>query len=69
MQKSKNKSLGLRFKEARERKKLTQEAVASQADMTETYYAMTERAETNPSWNKLEKLAKVLGLKLSIEDK
>ena len=64
-----DKELGLQLKEARENKKLTQADVASQSEMTVTYYAMIERGEVNPSWAKLKKLFKVLDLKLSIEEK
>ena len=64
-----DKELGLQLKEARENKKITQADVASQSDMTVTYYAMIERGEVNPSWAKLKKLFKVLDLKLSIEEK
>ncbi len=64
-----DKELGLQLKEARENKKLTQADVASQSDMTVTYYAMIERGEVNPSWAKLKKLFRVLDLKLSIEEK
>lgn len=64
-----DKELGLQLKEARENKKLTQADVASQSNMTVTYYAMIERGEVNPSWAKLKKLFKVLDLKLSIQEK
>jgi transcriptional regulator with XRE-family HTH domain len=64
-----DKELGLQLKEARENKKLTQADVASQSDMTVTYYAMIERGEVNPSWAKLKKLFKVLDLKLSIKER
>ena len=64
-----DKELGLQLKEARDNKKLTQADVASQSEMTVTYYAMIERGEVNPSWAKLKKLFKVLDLKLSIEEK
>ncbi len=64
-----DKELGLQLKEARENKKLTQSDVAKQSDMTVTYYAMIERGEVNPSWAKVKKLFKVLGLKLSIKEK
>lgn len=66
---STDKELGLQLKEARENKKLTQLDVATQSDMTVTYYAMIERGEVNPSWAKLKKLFKVLDLKLSIKEK
>lgn len=61
--------LGLQFKEAREKKKLTQADVAKQSDMTVTYYAMIERGEVNPSLEKVNKILAVLGLKLSIKEK
>ncbi len=59
----------VQIKEARERKNLTQAEVAKQSGMTVTYFAMTERGETNPSWSKLRKLFKALDLKLSIKGK
>lgn len=60
---------GLQLKEAREKKKFTQAAVAKQSDMTVTYYAMIERGEVNPSLEKVNKILKVLDLKLSIKEK
>lgn len=63
------KELGLQLKEARENKKLTQADVASQSDMTVTYYAMIERGEVNPSWEKVNKILNILDLKLSIKEK
>ena len=56
--------LAAQIKEAREKKGLTQAQVANQAKVTETFYAMTERGETNPSFVKLEKILNVLGLKI-----
>jgi transcriptional regulator with XRE-family HTH domain len=61
------KKLGLRIKEAREKIKLTQSEVAEKSDMTETYYAMIERGEVNPSIGKLRKILKVLNLKIVLE--
>lgn len=55
------------IREAREKKKLTQAEVAKQAKITETFYAMMERGEANPSISKLNKVLKVLGLKLLIK--
>ena len=63
------KKLGLRLKEARENKKLTQIEVAEKTGMTSTYYAMIERGEVNPSWEKVNKILTELDLKLSIEEK
>ena len=62
-----DKELWFQFKEAREKKSLSQANVAKQSGMTVTYYAMIERGEANPTWNKLKKLSKVLGLKFSIK--
>ncbi|MDP3974039.1 MAG: helix-turn-helix transcriptional regulator [Candidatus Daviesbacteria bacterium] len=55
------------IKEAREGKKLTQVEVAKQARVTETFYAMTERGEANPSIVKLNRILKALGLKILIK--
>lgn len=64
-----DKELGLQLKEARENKKLTQIEVAEKTGMTSTYYAMIERGEVNPSWEKVNKILTELDLKLSIEEK
>lgn len=57
---------GKRIKEAREKLELTQEQVAKKAKMTVNYYAMIERGEVNPSFEKIKSIAKVLKLKLTI---
>ncbi len=56
--------LAVQIKEAREKKGLTQVEVAKQAKVSDTFYAMTERGEANPSYAKLERILKVLGLKI-----
>ncbi len=56
--------LAAQIKEAREKKELTQLQVAKLAKVTETFYAMTERGEANPSFAKLERILKALGLKI-----
>ncbi|MDO8618415.1 MAG: helix-turn-helix transcriptional regulator, partial [Candidatus Daviesbacteria bacterium] len=56
--------LAAQIKEAREKKGLTQVQVAKQAKVTETFYAMTERGESNPAFANLERILKVLGLKI-----
>lgn len=66
---SKNKTikgLGERLKKAREKLNLTQLEVAEKANMTVNYYAMIERNEVNPSYNKLKSLVKVLKLEVTI---
>ena len=67
MKQNTDKKLGLQLKEARIKKKLTQEEVAEKAGITTTYYAMIERGEVNPSWEKLKNLFKTLDLKLSVK--
>lgn len=50
------KRLGDTLKKAREKENLTQVEVAEKTDMTPNYYAMIERGEANPSFDKLRKL-------------
>lgn len=50
--------------DAREAKKLTQAEVGKLTDMSTNYYARIERGDINVSYNKLKKIAEVLGLKL-----
>ena len=64
--KNTTKGLGDRLKTAREKLGLTQVEVAEKAKMTVNYYAMIERDEVNPSYKKLQGLAKALGIKFEI---
>lgn len=57
---------GKQAKEARKKLNLTQSDVAARANMTVNYYAMIERGEVNPSFEKIKNLAKVLKLKITI---
>ncbi len=59
--------LATQIKEAREKKDLTQAQVAKLAKVTETFYAMTERGESNPSFAKLDRILKAVGLKIATE--
>ncbi|KKR16713.1 MAG: HTH-type transcriptional regulator SinR [Candidatus Daviesbacteria bacterium GW2011_GWA2_39_33] len=53
------------FKEAREKKGFTQADVAKKAGLKSTnYYAVIERGEVNTSYENIEKIAEVLGIKL-----
>lgn len=53
------------FKEAREKKGLTQAEVAKKAGLKNTnYYAVIERGEVNTSYENIEKISDVLGIKL-----
>lgn len=53
-------------REARRKMNLTQADVAEKAGMTENYFAMIERGEMNPSYEKLKSIARVLKLKITI---
>lgn len=59
--------LAMKLKETREKRGLTQAEVAKLAKVTETFYAMTERGEANPSLAKFKRVLKVFGLKISIK--
>jgi len=59
--------LAAQLKEAREKKDLTQAQVAKLAKVTETFYAMTERGESNPSLAKLNRVLKALDLKILVK--
>ncbi|MCL4363873.1 helix-turn-helix domain-containing protein [Patescibacteria group bacterium] len=59
-------NFGKRIKIAREKLDLTQVEIAKKADMTVNYYAMIERGEVNPSYEKIKSIAKVLKLKITI---
>jgi len=59
-------AFGKRVKKAREKLDLTQAEVSQKADMTVNYYAMIERGEVNPSFEKIKSIAKVLKLKITI---
>ncbi len=61
-----NEELGQKLKEAREKKKLTQEEVAQKAELNANYYASVERGEENISFKKLNKVLDVLNLKLKL---
>ena len=53
------------FKEAREKKGFTQADVAKKAGLKSTnYYAVIDRGEVNTSYENIEKIAEVLGIKL-----
>ena len=57
---------GKQIKEIREKLNLTQVEVAEKADMTVNYYAMIERGEVNPSYEKIKSIARVLKMKVTI---
>lgn len=57
------KALGEKLRKARESAKLTQLDVATAAGVHVNFYARMERGEENPSFEKLQSVMKVLGIK------
>jgi len=57
------KELGEKLRKAREGAKLTQLEVATAAGVHVNFYARMERGEENPSFEKLQSVMKVLGIK------
>ncbi len=55
--------LGNKLKQARKKAKLTQATLAVAAGVNTNYYARIERGEENPSFEKLNKIMKALGIK------
>jgi transcriptional regulator with XRE-family HTH domain len=56
--------IGMRVKQHRDRRKLTQEALAERAGISRTYLARLETGKHDPTASVLEKLAKALGVKV-----
>jgi transcriptional regulator with XRE-family HTH domain len=57
------KALGEKLRDARESARLTQLDVATAAGVHVNFYARMERGEENPSFEKLQSVMKVLGIK------
>lgn len=57
------KELGNKLKEARKKVGLTQAEVSEAAEVNTNYYARIERGEENPSFEKLNRIMKVLKMK------
>lgn len=57
--------VGKNIKEAREKAKLTQEEAAKKAGLNTNYFAVIERGEVNTTLEKLQKIAKALGVDVS----
>lgn len=57
------KELGEKLRKAREAARLTQLEVAQAAGVHVNFYARMERGEENPSFEKLQSVMKVLGIK------
>jgi transcriptional regulator with XRE-family HTH domain len=58
-----NKKVGANIQKYREKKGLTQEALAFEADLHRAYIGQIERGEKNIGVQNLEKIAKALGIK------
>jgi len=57
------KELGNRLKQARQKAKFTQAQTSEISGLNANYYARIERGEENPSFEKLSKIMKALGIK------
>ena len=60
-----NKSLGLAVRELRNRRGLSQEALAHASGLHPTYISGIERGLRNPTWRSLGRVSEALGLKMS----
>ena len=56
--------IGKKIKEAREKKGFTQAEVAEKVGLNTNYYAVIERGEVKTSYENIEKICKILGIKL-----
>jgi transcriptional regulator with XRE-family HTH domain len=56
--------LGNKLRKARERASLSQAELAEKAGINTNYYAIVERGERNISYEKLQRILKVLNIKL-----
>ena len=61
-----NKKVGKNIREHREKKGLTQEALAFEADLHRAYIGQIERGEKNIGVQNLEKIAKALSIKTEL---
>lgn len=58
-----NTKLGLKIREIRKQKNLTQEEVAYKAQLDYSYVNQIENGKRNPSMDAVERIAKALGVK------
>lgn len=59
------KNFGEKVKKLRKQKGLTQEQLADKVRVTVTYIGFIEQGQRNPSINTADKIARILGVKLS----
>lgn len=57
-------ALGAAIRELRDKRGLTQEALAHEADITAGHLSMIERGHANPSWGAVGALAKALNVSM-----
>lgn len=57
-------ALGQAIRELRDRRGLTQEAVAHEAGVTASTYGLIERGQSNPTWATVEDIASALGVSI-----
>ncbi len=58
------KNLGQKVQQLRKQKGLTQEQLADKIRVSSTYIGFIEQGQRNPSLNTLDKIARVLGVKV-----
>jgi transcriptional regulator with XRE-family HTH domain len=59
-------ALARAIRDLREARKLTQEEVAHEAGITPGTYSRIEGARANPTWTTVERIARALGVSLSV---
>lgn len=57
-------ALGQAIRELREKRGLTQEAVAHDAGVTASTYGLIERGQSNPTWATVDDIASALGVSM-----
>lgn len=57
-------ALGQAIRELREKRRLTQEAVAHEAGVTASTYGLIERGQSNPTWATVDDIASALGVSI-----
>jgi Helix-turn-helix. len=60
-----NNKIGFRIKEARERKNISQEAMALQMDITQSNYGRLEKNDSRLTVPKLQKIAEILEVSIA----
>lgn len=57
-------ALGKAIRQLREKRGLTQEAVAHEAGVTASTFGLIERGQSNPTWARVEDIATALGVSI-----